>query len=204
MNEFASEFLDDGSELVGGSEIVNGLGEADEDSGNLELVVSEVFDDVGVEGEDGELVGAAHSSKDLHDENFVVEGVGAVVFDEGVVEFFSKRLGIVEELKGRKVDGGFLGGDFALASFLVRGLDVLLSLPLGRLLLLVDLESMLDRLDIGTFVVLVLGIGVFVLSRLGGNEEEVNRRVLHLRVGMEARRSDDRDRLGVPPHILPP
>lgn len=204
MDELARNLLDDGRELVGRSEVVDGLGEADEDGGDLELVVGEVLDDVRVEAEDGKLVRTAHASEEAHDENLVVERVGPVVLDERLVELLAKRLGVVEELEGGEVDRGLLGSDLALATLDVGVLDVLARLALGRLLLLVDVDAVLDRLDVGSLVVLVRRVLVLVLARLGGDEEEVDRGALDLGVGVEARRSDDGDRLGIAPDVLPP
>lgn len=204
VDELARELLDDGGELVGRSEVVDGLGEADEDGGDLELVVGEVLDDVRVEAQNGELVGSTDSTEERHDEDLVVEGVRSVVLDEGLVKLLAERLRVVEELEGGEVDRGLLRLDLALAALDVGVLDLPLSLSLRTLLLLVDLESMLDRLDVGSLVVLLRRVVLVVLACLGGDEEEVDRRALYLRVGVEACRCDDRYRLGVPPDVLPP
>jgi len=49
-------FADDRSDGIRRSEVVNGLGEGDEDGGNPQLFVGEEFDDVGVEAQDTEFV----------------------------------------------------------------------------------------------------------------------------------------------------
>lgn len=51
------------------------LSERDEDEGDLKLMVGEVLDDVRVESEDAELVGAHDSSEERHDEDLVIQGV---------------------------------------------------------------------------------------------------------------------------------
>lgn len=204
VDELACNLADHGRELVGRGEVVHRLGETDEDGGDLELVVREVLDDVRVEGEDGELVRSAHASKEGHDEDLVVESVGAIVFAQRRVQLLPKRLGVVEELQRRKVDRGLLGCDLLLAPLDVRRLDVLLGLALGRLFLLVDLDTMLDRLDIGTLLRLVVRVLVVRLARVRRDEEEVDRSGLDLGVRVEARRGDDAHRLGVAPHVLSP
>lgn len=80
------------------------LSESNEDSRDTELMVCEVFHDVGVESENAEFVGTHNSREELHDEDFVLEGVAFVVSVEHVVEFFAERLGVVEELEGGEVD----------------------------------------------------------------------------------------------------
>lgn len=75
MNELLCQFANDGSEDVGWGELVDRLSERDEDEGDLKLVVSEVLDDVRVESEDTELVGAHDSSKERHDEDLVVQRI---------------------------------------------------------------------------------------------------------------------------------
>lgn len=49
------------------------LGEADEDAGDTELLVEEVFDDVGVETEYAEFVASHDPGEELHDKDFVFE-----------------------------------------------------------------------------------------------------------------------------------
>lgn len=75
MDELLCDFAYDGSEDVRWRKLVDGLSERDEDEGDLELVVGEVFDDVRVEAEDAQLVGAHDPREELHDENLVVERV---------------------------------------------------------------------------------------------------------------------------------
>lgn len=109
MNELCGEFLDDGGERVWRGEVVYALCECDEDGGYAELVIGEVFKDVGVERENGELVRAHDTGEELHEEDLVVEGKALVVAAEVVVELLGKGLRVVEELQGRKVGGGGLG-----------------------------------------------------------------------------------------------
>jgi hypothetical protein len=109
MNELCGEFLDDGGEGVWRGKVVYALCECGEDGGHAELVIGEVFEDVGVEGENGELVSAHDTGEELHEEDLVVEGKALVVAGEVVVEFLGKGLGVVEELEGREVGGGGLG-----------------------------------------------------------------------------------------------
>ena len=106
MNELCGEFLDDGGEHVWRSKVVYALCECDEDSRYAELMIGEVFEDVGVERENGELVRAHDTREELHEEDLVVEGKALVVPAEVVVEFLGKGLGVVEELEGREVGGG--------------------------------------------------------------------------------------------------
>ena len=109
MNKLCGEFLDDGGERVWRGEVVYALCECDEDGGHAELVIREVFEDVGVEREHRELVRAHDTGEELHEEDLVVEGKALVVPAEVVVEFLGKGLGVVEELQGREVGGGGLG-----------------------------------------------------------------------------------------------
>lgn len=103
MDKLCGEFLDDGGQCIWGCEIVYTLSEGDEDGGDAELMVGEVFEDVGVKRKNKEFVRAHDTGKELHEEDFVVEGKAFVVPGEVVVEFFRKGLWIVEELKGRKI-----------------------------------------------------------------------------------------------------
>jgi len=75
VDKLLRNLSNDRSEDIGWCELVNGLSEGHEDEGDLELVVGEVFDNVGVEAENTEFVSAHDSGKELHDENFVVERV---------------------------------------------------------------------------------------------------------------------------------
>lgn len=54
------------------------LGEGDEDQGDVELVMREVFEYVGVECEDAELVGTHDPTEKLHYEYFVIQRVSFV------------------------------------------------------------------------------------------------------------------------------
>lgn len=85
---------------------MHGLSEGDEDGRDAELVVGEVFDDVGVEAEYGEFVGGHDAGEELHEEDFVFEGESFVVAVEDVVQLFGEGLRVVEELEGREVGGG--------------------------------------------------------------------------------------------------
>ena len=109
MDKLCRELLDDGGQGVWGREVVYTLGKGDEDGGDAQLVVGEVFEDVGVKGEHKELVIAHDAGEELHEEDLVVEGKALVVPAEDVVEFLGKGLGVVEELEGRKVGGARLG-----------------------------------------------------------------------------------------------
>lgn len=51
MNELSREFLDDGGQSIWRGEVVYALCECDEDGGDAQLMIREVFEDVGVEGE---------------------------------------------------------------------------------------------------------------------------------------------------------
>lgn len=106
MNKLCREFLDDGGQRVWRREVVHALCECDEDGGDAQLMVREVFEDVGVERENRELVRAHDTGEELHEEDLVVEGKALVVPAEIVVEFLGKGLRIVEELQGREVGGG--------------------------------------------------------------------------------------------------
>lgn len=109
MNELSREFLDDGGQRVWRREVVYTLCECDKDGGDAQLMIREVFEDVGVERENRELVRAHDTREKLHEEDLVVEGKALVVPAEVVVEFLGKGLWIIEELQGREVGGGGLG-----------------------------------------------------------------------------------------------
>lgn len=74
---------------------MNGLSEGDKDGGDAELVVGEVFDDVGVEAENGEFVGGHDAGEKLHEEDFVFEGETLVVAIQDVVQLFGEGLRVV-------------------------------------------------------------------------------------------------------------
>lgn len=109
MDKLSREFLDDGDQCVWGCEVVYALGERDEDGRNAQLMIGEVFENVGIEGENEELVRAHDTGEELHEEDFVVKGKTLVVPTEVVIEFLGKGLWVVEELEGREVGGGRLG-----------------------------------------------------------------------------------------------
>lgn len=75
MDEFLSELSYDRRQDIRGCKLVNRLSQRDEDEGDLELVVGEVLDDVGVKAEHAELVSAHDSREKLHDEDLVLERV---------------------------------------------------------------------------------------------------------------------------------
>lgn len=75
VDKLSRDLADDGREHVGRRELVHRLGERDEDERDEQLVVREVLDDVRVEAEDAELVGAHDSGQELHDEDLVLERV---------------------------------------------------------------------------------------------------------------------------------
>ena len=130
MNELCGKFLDDGGEDVWRGKVVHTLCECDEDGGYAELMIGEIFEDVGVEREDGELVRAHDAREELHEEDLVVEGKALVVPAEVVVEFLGKGLGIVEELQGREVGGRF--GRLVLFLWTVHVVDGQTGILAGR------------------------------------------------------------------------
>jgi hypothetical protein len=68
-------------------------------------VVGKVFDDVGVEPENAELVCTDDPGQELHYENLVVEGEALVVAHKHIVETFCESLGVVQQLEGGKIGG---------------------------------------------------------------------------------------------------
>lgn len=109
MDKLLREFLDNGGEGIRRGEVVYTLCKRDEDSGDAELMVCEILENVGVEREDGEFVGTHDAGEELHEEDFVVEGETLVISAEVVVELLGKGLWVVEELQGRKIRGGGIG-----------------------------------------------------------------------------------------------
>lgn len=71
MNKFLCKFPDNRSEDIRWGEIVYGLGEGDEDKGDLKLMVGEILDNVAVKAKDTELVDTHNSGEELHDEDLV-------------------------------------------------------------------------------------------------------------------------------------
>lgn len=106
MNKLSREFLDNGGQHVWWRKVVYALCECDEDGRDAQLVICKVFEDVGVERENTELVRTHDTREELHKEDLVVEGKTLVVPTEVVVEFLGKRLWVVEELQGREVGSG--------------------------------------------------------------------------------------------------
>jgi hypothetical protein len=89
---------------------VNALGEGNKDRRDAELVVSKIFENIGIKRENEDFMAAHDAREELHDEDFVVEGKALVIAVEVVVQFFGEGLGVVEQLKGGKIGRGGFGG----------------------------------------------------------------------------------------------
>lgn len=72
MDKLCGEFLDDGGEGVWWSEVVHALCKRNEDGGYAELMIGEVFEDVGIKWENRELVRTHDAREELHEKDLVV------------------------------------------------------------------------------------------------------------------------------------
>ena len=109
MDELLCDLPYNRRQRVRGRELVHGLRERDEDGGDAELMVGEVFHDVCVESEHAELVTTHDTREELHDEDLVVKREAFVVLVEDIVEFLAERLGIMKKLNSGEVRVGFIG-----------------------------------------------------------------------------------------------
>lgn len=106
VHKLPCQLMNDGGDDVGRGEVVHRLRECDEDGRHAELVIREVLDDVRIESEHAELVGAHDTREQLHHDDFVFEGETLVVAVKQIVQLLSESLRVVEKLQSREVGRG--------------------------------------------------------------------------------------------------
>lgn len=124
-------------------------------------MVGEIFEDIGVEAKNAELMRAHHSRQKVHDQYFVGQREPFVVTVQHVVQLLAERLRIIEKLKRREVGRCWEALLFPLllwvrnatsfprssATHLLRSDQLLSQFPLSTSGFLVNLMAMLDALD---------------------------------------------------------
>lgn len=75
---------------------MHGLRESNEDGRYPQLMIREIFNDVRVKSKHAELMPAHDTGKQLHHDDFVVEGEPFVVSVEQIIQFLGKSLRIIQ------------------------------------------------------------------------------------------------------------